>query len=196
MVQESSPSRVAGKVYREFEHGGHKYLLSRPLRVGSYSDEEALVLWARRDPGEFGMRMISRLPASYHAAVWEGCARASMSGIPSEEEWAAYNASTWKTAYMLWNTLDPKHKLDKVTKAPIDLIAGVQWARGVVSSLDSNELLELMMKIREVSQDEAIKNSSGRTASAEPAPDQPTEGPSTEESSPSTNTLPVPNTED
>lgn len=171
MSQESSPSRVAGKSYRTFTHNGVNYLLSQPLQLGSYSDEESLILWKRRDPGEFGLRMISRLPASYHAAIWEGCAAASMRGIPSQEEWDAYNASSWKTAYMLWHTLDHKHKIDKDTKQPIDLIDGVQWALSVITSLQPVQFKELCLLIAIVSQDSAIKNSSGRTAKAAPAPD-------------------------
>ena len=73
-MQQSSAARVAGKAYREFVHQGTKYLLSQPLRRGSYAEEMALVLSLRQDPGEFALRMIQRLPASYHAGVWEGSA--------------------------------------------------------------------------------------------------------------------------
>lgn len=190
MTQQSSAARVAGKTYRTFEHEGAKYLLSQPLRMGSYSDEESLVLYKRIDPGEFGLRMASRLPASYHAAIWEGCAAASMRGIPSEEEWAAYNASSWKTAFMFWQTLDAKHKVDKETKQPIDMIDGVRWAMNVVTSLPRDKLQELCILIALVSQDAAIKNSSGRTAHAEPAPSPLREDPSTTDGQPSTTTSP------
>ena len=195
MAEQSSPSRVAGKGFRTFTHNGNTYLLSQPLRMASYADEEALVLWKRRDPGDFGVRMIRTLPAAYHAAIWEGCARAAMSGIPSDEEWSAWNASHWKRAYMLWNTLDPKHKLEKETNEPIDIVDGVQWALGIITSLEQNELLGLLTKIAYVSQDTAIKNSSGRTAPAEPAPDQPTETPSSTDTPQSTDASPDPNME-
>jgi len=175
--QVSSASRVAGKTFRTFEYEGVKYLLSQPLRMASYSDEEALVLWKRRDPGEFALRMVQRLPASYHAGIWEGAAAANMRGIPSEEEWSAYNSSSWKTAYMLWQTLDPKHKVDKETSGPIDLIDGVQWALGFITSLPREKLQELSILIALVSQDTAIKNSSGRTAQPVPAESQPPETP-------------------
>ena len=187
MPQQSSPSRVAGKNYRTFTHGGVNYLLSQPLQLGSYGDEESLILWKRRDPGEFGLRMVSRLPASYHASIWEGCARAAMDGTPSEAEWASYNASSWKTAYMFWHTLDSKHKIDKETKRPIDLIDGVQWALGVISSLPAEQLKELLLKIAAVSQDIAIKNSSGRPATPEPAQDQPLDTHITTDGPPFTN---------
>jgi hypothetical protein len=164
---------VAGKTFRTFEYEGVKYLLSQPLRMASYSDEEALVLWKRRDPGEFALRMVQRLPASYHAGIWEGAAAANMRGIPSEEEWSAYNGSSWKTAYMLWHTLDSKHKVDKDTSGPIDLIDGVQWALGFITSLPREKLQELSILIALVSQDTAIKNSSGRTAQPAPAESQP-----------------------
>jgi hypothetical protein len=189
MPPQSSASRVAGKSFKTFEHEGKKYLLSQPLRMGSYSDEEAIVLWKRIDPGEFGLRMIPRLPPTFHASVWEGCARASMAGIPSAEEWSAYNASPWKTAYMLWQTLDPKHKVDKETKEAIDLIDGVQWALTFITQLPEKKLKELSLKIAFVSQDTAIKNSSGRTGSEpEPAHDQQTGSPDMTDGPPSMNT--------
>lgn len=190
MTQPSSASRVAGKTYRTFDYQGKTYLLSQPLRFASYSDEESLVLWKRRLPDEFGMRMIARLPASYHAAIWQGCAAADMRGIPSEEEWAAYNGSPWRAAYRLWSTLDPKHKVDRETKEPIDLIAGVQWSMQVVQSLNDDERHELFMKIAIVSQDADIKNSSGRTAPAAPASEQSKESPNSTECQPSMNTSP------
>lgn len=192
MSQESSAARVAGKVYKTFEFEEKKYLLSQPLRLASYADEEALVLWKRIDPGEFGVRMVSRLPATFHAAVWEGCARAAMSGIPSAEEWSAYSNSTWKTAYMLWQTLDPKHKIDKESKEPIDLTEGVQWAVGFITRLPEMKVKELCVLIALVSQDTAIKNSSGRTPSGDPAEtsSQPTDIPDTMDGQPSTNTSP------
>jgi hypothetical protein len=188
MPQESSASRVAGKAYRTFEHDGVKYLLSQPLRMGNYGDEEALVLSRRIDPGDFGLRMMTRLPASCHAALWQGCAAAAMRGIPSEEEWAAYNGSSWKTAFMLWNTLDPKHKVDRDTKGPIDLMSGVQWALGILAAMDDAARQDLFVKIAIVSQDAAIKNSSGRPVNPEPANEQPMENLSTTDGPPSSNT--------
>lgn len=188
-AQVSSASRVAGKAFRTFEYEGMKYLLSQPLRIRNYAEEEALVLSKRIDPGEFGVRMISRLPVSFHAAIWQGCAAAGMRGIPSEDEWSAYNSSSWKTAYMLWNTLDGKHKIDQETKEPIDLMAGVDWALGVITSLDENALRELFVKISAVSQDAAIKNSSGRPAHPVPAAsDQETDNQPTTDGPASTNT--------
>lgn len=189
MSQQSSPSRVAGKSFRTFEHGGQKFLLSQPLRVSSYADEEALVLWKRRDPGEFAMRLVQRLPASYHAGIWEGAAAANMRGIPSEEEWASYGSSAWKTAFMFWNTLDESHK-KSATGEVVGLIDGVQWALEFVSTLPPDKLTELRMKVAIVSQDAALKNSSGRPApqpaetaeAVEPA----TESPATQATPPST----------
>jgi hypothetical protein len=155
-------SAVAGKAYRTFLHEGVTYLLSQPLRRRSYQDEMALVLWLRNDPGEFGLELVNRLPASMHAAVWEGCAAANMRGIPSEEEWAAYGASSWKTAFMLWTTLDPKHKIDPNTRVARDTISGVEWCLAIITSLPPNELQELLIKIAYVSQDAALKNLHGR----------------------------------
>ena len=189
MVQQSSAARVAGKAYREFVHQGTKYLLSQPLRRGSYAEEMALVLSLRQDPGEFALRMIQRLPASYHAGVWEGSAAANMRGIPSEEEWAAYGASVWKTAFMLWTVLDPKHKLT-ADKEPRDLLEGVRWCLDIITSLPQDEMQSLMLKIAYVSQDAALKNSSSPPeVENREGTKQPTESPNTEVSQQSTSIL-------
>lgn len=203
MPPESSAARVAGKTFRTFTFDGKSYLLSQPLRMASYADEEALVLWKRRDPGEFGLRMVAILQPTAHAAVWEGCARAAMAGIPSREEWAAWNSSRWKQAYMLWHTLDPKHKIDNQTKQPISLIDGVQWAVDFIGQVMHSQTEQepgspvvegtyedLLLKLAAVSQDAAIKNSSGRTVPAEPAPDPAMENRATTVGQPSTSISP------
>lgn len=200
MPPESSASRVAGKTFRTFTFEGKTYILSQPLRMACYADEEALVLWKRKDPGDLGLRMVSQLPPTAHAAVWEGCARAAMAGVPSRDEWDAWNGSRWKQAYMLWHTLDPKHKIDNQTKQPINLIDGVQWAVEFIGRLPLSEggaaasvegtYEDLLLKIAAVSQDAAIKNSSGRTAPAEPAPSQPMDDRPTTDGQPSTSISP------
>jgi hypothetical protein len=188
MPQESSAARVAGKTCRNFSYNGVTYLLSQPLRMHSYQDEEAFILYKRQDPMLSGVATYHKLPAAVQVAMWEGCARAGMGGIPSQDEWLTYGTSAWKEAYMFWQTLDPKHKVDKETKEPIDLIAGVEWAVNFMRLLPVDKLLELRIIIAFVSQDEAIKNSSGRTAPAEPAPDPAPDIPATTDGPPSTNT--------
>lgn len=172
MAQQSSPSRVGGMGYRVFEHGGQKYVLSQPLRLLCYKEEEAFVLSRRRDPALFGLRMYKQLPQSSQVALWEGCARADMGGIPSPDEWLAYNASLWKSAYVFWHCLDPRHKVDEGTKEPIDLLAGMDWAVEFLHGLTREEFERLMVLTKIISQDEAVKNSSGRTATARPANEQ------------------------
>ena len=197
MTQTASAARVAGKAYRTFVYQGTTYILSQPLRWGSYAEEMALVLSLRQDPGEFALRMVQRLPASYHAGVWEGAAAANMRGIPSEEEWAAYNSSSWKTAYMLWICLDPKHKMIEGTKEQRDLLDGVEWCLGIITALPVDELQSLLMKIAYVSQDAAIKNSRGPAADKADLGQKPqTDIPSTTDQSPSMNTSPAPTTEE
>lgn len=169
MTQESSPSRVAGVVYRTFIYKDKKLLLSRSLRIKSFIEEEAFVLAKRLDPKMFGLRVYQDLPSSERVNLWEGCARAAMSGIPNAAEWLAYNNSTWKSAYVFWHCLDDKHKTDKETKEPIDLLEGVAWAAEFLVSLPPEKQQELFVLIDIVSQDSAIKNSSGRTAPASPA---------------------------
>lgn len=189
MAQQSSASRVAGIAYRTFEHNGTKYLLSKPLRVRNYQQEEAFVLSRRRDAGLFGLRVYRQLPASAQTALWAGCAIADMGGIPSQDEWTNYNASTWKTAFMFWNTLDNKHKIDPETREPIDLLEGVAWAVEFISNLPPKKQEELFILIAIVSQDNIIKNSSGPTADpADRAQSQPPESPNTTDGPPSTNT--------
>ena len=202
--QESSASRVAGKGFRIFQHAGKRYILSQPLRMSSYADQMALVLSMRRDPMEFALRAICRLSQSFHASVWEGCAMANMPGIPSKQEWQNYDDSVWKQGYMLWVCLDPKHKINPETKEPFDLIEGVTWAVGFITGLphvqpgDTNvngTYEQLMIYIGEVSQDDAIKNSSGPPAAAVQGLDPAQDDQPTTECQQSTNSSPLPNTE-
>ena len=197
MTQTASDARVAGKAYRTFVYQGTTYLLSQPIRVGTYADEMAVVLYLRQDPGEFAWRMVQRLPASYHAGIWEGAAAANMRGIPSEEEWGAYNKSSWKTAFMLWTCLDPKHKKVAGTEEALDTIDGVEWCLRIISSLPNDELQALLIKIAYVSQDAAIKNScSPPEAEAQEGQKQPMETQPIADPSPCTDSLPDPITEE
>jgi hypothetical protein len=134
--------------------------------MGSYAEEEMLVLWKRNDPGEFAVKMLQRLPLNYHQGVLNASATANNGGIPTEEEWTNYGHSMWKKAYTLWVCLDPRHKQDPQTKQPLALIDGVQWALKILYAAlqhSQEKLDELMIKIQIVSQEDAIKNWCGPT---------------------------------
>jgi hypothetical protein len=162
----------------------------------TFQDEQAFVLSFRNDPMLLGVATYGKLPAPAQVLMWEGCARAGIGQLPTADEWLNYGASAWKDAYMLWQTLDPKHKIDKDTGQPIDLLAGVAWAINVMRGLPPNELDALRVKIAIVSQEIDIKNSSGRTPTPGPAQNQSTDAPATADGPPSTNSSPPPNTEE
>jgi hypothetical protein len=169
---QGSPARVGGKLFREVEIDGTKYVLSQPQRVGSFGDQEALIISRRLDPIVFGMRVCERLPANRHSACWEGCAAAASRGIASQEEWASYEGSMWKPAYLLWAALDPKHKLRPDGKTPMTLADGVAWTVELVDAMTNEKFREIMREVSLVGQDESIKNSDGPTETSGQAPSQ------------------------
>jgi len=139
--------------------------------MGSYAEEESLVLWKRNSPADFAVKMIERLPLNYHQGVLNAGATANNGGIPTEEEWTAYARSMWKKAYMLWTCLDPRHKQDPKTNRPLHLFDGVQWAMKILYAATQHDAVadeapskigELMAKCHIVSQEAVIKNFSGR----------------------------------
>jgi len=164
MADKSSPSRVAGKVIREITISGDVYTLSQPQRVGDIAEEEAIVLSRRQDPLVFAVRACQQMPANRHASVWEGCAAAAMRGIPTDEEWEAYEASLWKPAFKFWKALDPKHYEGRV------LLEGVRWALGLLREMEVGEFKTLLQLVAIVNQDAAIKNSAGPTETSGQAP--------------------------
>lgn len=163
--QQSSAARVAGKNVRDFHYKGFRYWLTQPLTMGKYADEETLVIWKRRDPGEFAGKMIQRLPLTYHQGVLNAAALVANGGIPTEDEWTNYGHSMWKKAYRLWVCLDPRHKQDPQTKLSLNLIDGVEWClRILYDAAQSSEAVgrdlvaDIEMKCIIVSQEAAIKN--------------------------------------
>ena len=190
MSDQSSAARVAGKNFRTFTYQGLTYLLSEPLTMGSYAEEESVVLWKRRDPGEFAVKMLNRLPLNYHQGVLNASAAANNGGIPTEEEWDAYGKSMWKKAYMLWTCLAPRHKQDPKTGQKLELFDGLHWAMKILYAAQTfdetqamigqpaTKLNEIMLKCHIVSQEQAIKNFAGPT-------DQDLGGPETQSEKPS-----------
>jgi hypothetical protein len=163
--QQSSAARVAGKNVRDFHYKGFRYWLTQPLTMGKYADEETLVIWTHRDPGEFAGKMIQRLPLTYHQGVLNAAALVANGGIPTEDEWTNYGHSMWKKAYRLWVCLDPRHKQDPQTKLSLTLIDGVEWClRILYDAAQSSEAVgrdlvaDIEMKCMIVSQEAAIKN--------------------------------------
>ena len=172
---QSSASRVAGVNFRTFDYKGLTYVLSRPLTMGSYAEEEAIVLWKRKQPSQFAVDLMERLPLNYHQGVLNASALANNSGLPSEDEWANYRASMWRNAYMLWTCLDNKHRCDPKSGKPMNLFDGLQWTMKIIydaQQFDETQTLvgqpatklnELILKCRIVSQQDALSNWSGPT---------------------------------
>ena len=159
----SSAARVAGKVYKQIVIGGKTYTLSQPQRVGNFAKMEAFIISRRTDPIQFAIRACRQTPATMHAAIWEGCSATGSRGLASGAEWDTFERSLWKNAFMLWVTLDPKHA---------DEVPTIEAAMELIES--GMDLEELMALIKIVSQDSDLPNSFGRTATAAPAPNQPT----------------------
>ena len=190
MPDQSSASRVSGKAFRVFQHAGKRYVLSQPLRMASHAEQVQVVLFLRRDVASYAVTVVQRLPATMHAAVWTGCFAAYQQGIPSEDEWAAYDSSSWHTAYLLWTCLDPKHKTNPETQQPFDILEGVQWAYNFYTDLPSGEKTVLLKLVSEVSQENELKNSAGLTVGEAVGPDQPPADQSTTDLSQSMNSSP------
>lgn len=165
MANESSAARVAGQNFLTFHYKGSQYVLSQPLLMGSYADEESIVLWKRNSPGEFAVKMIERLPLNYHQGVLNAAALATNGGIPTEEEWTNYGRSMWKKAYLLWVCLDPHHKTDPKTQQKLALVDGLNWCLRILydaavssQAVGRDLVAEIEQKCHIVSQESAIKN--------------------------------------
>ena len=168
--QETSASRVAGVNFRTFAYKGIEYLLSRPLTLGSYADEEALVRWKRSDPTEFAWKLIQRLPGNLQQGVLNASAFANNTDLITEDEWDRYRASPWRKAFMLWTCLDDRFRNDPQTNRPMALLDGVQWCLRIIydamladeaqqlSGQPGSKVQELVLKCYIVSQESALKN--------------------------------------
>jgi hypothetical protein len=157
----SSPARTSGRVFKEVEIAGKKYALTQPQKVGQLAEMEAWIISRRRDPIEFAIQACKRTPATMHAKIWEGCSAAASRGQASPEEWAAFENSLWRSAFLLFKSMDPKHTQG------MTLGEGVEWAMGLIE--EDTAMDETMAKVGIVSQDAELKNSNGRPAEAEPA---------------------------
>ena len=180
--QETSASRVAGVNFRTFAYKGVEYLLSRPLTLGSYADEESLVRWKRSDPTEFAWKLIQRLPGNLQQGVLNASAFANNTDLITEDEWERYRVSPWRKAFMLWTCLDDRFRNDPQTNRPMALLDGVQWCLRVIYDamlFDEAQQLsdqpgpkiskvqELVLKCYIMSQESAVSNWAGQ-----PVPEQ------------------------
>lgn len=187
-MEKSSPSRTAGFVVRKVTVGEVEYTLSQPDKVRKAADEEALIISRRLDMLAALAKACAELPVKQQAAWRDAYISAMMCGIASELEWHAYWDSLWNLAFRFWNALDPKDRLrfggtDGRTTG--DMLIGVSWAYEIVSSTErtKEEIDSLWLAIRCVSQEDALKNSSGSEA---PEAKPPMDTPSTEAGLPST----------
>lgn len=185
----SSASHVSGKVYKDFTILGKTYRLSQPQRVATFAEREAFILSRRLDPAVFAVQVLSQLPAAIRSDVAKGMtlAAAEVPRWASQKEWAAFEGSRWDFAFRFFRALDPRH-YDEIpdVETAADVLDG--WLKDdAVSPVKWQELLVL---IGIVSQDDDLKNSSGRTAGAEPAQPQRTETQSSQAGQPSTADLP------
>ena len=162
-MDRSSPARTAGKVSREVTLGGVKYVLSEPDKVRRAADEEMLVVARRLDMLGPLMQSCELLPEKSRGEARQQYIQAMICGIASPEEWRAYYRSPWQTAFKLWNALAPAHKKDKT------FLEGVAWAYEVIndSATTQDEMDSLSLAIRIVSQEDALKNSSGSQETAD-----------------------------
>jgi len=169
MADTSSPSRTAGVVIRKVTVGGQEFTLSQPDRVRKAADEEAVVLSRRLDMLPSVVRACTALPTDEQRAWRRDYINAMMCGIATPEEWSAYYRSMWELAFRFWNAMDPADRGGR------SLVDGVTWCYEMVSSegVTKDEMESLWVGIRMVSQEEALKNSSGST---EPPPTPSMEG--------------------
>ena len=179
-MSQSSAARTSGKVYKEVDIAGRKFTLSEPQKIGIVAEMEAFILSKRIDPIVFAVRACRQTPATMHAAIWQGASATASRGMATPEEWAAFETSLWRSAFMLWKTLDPKH---------LEEVPSVEAAMELIEA-DTN-FDELMALVRIVSQDNETKNSPGPTAPATRASNPATATQSLTDGPPSTSTSPI-----
>lgn len=179
----SSPSRVAGAVMRKVQVGGDEFTLSTPDLVRKAADEEAVIIARRLDMLPAIVRACEALPQERQAAWMNAYLDKMMCGIATGDEWQAYYRSAWYDAFRFWHALSPEDKGNR------SLLDGVQWAYEAISrdAVTADEMKSLRIAIRMVSQEDAVKNSSGSPREDTPkTDDQSTEaGPPSTTSSPS-----------
>jgi hypothetical protein len=156
-MERSSPSRVSGSLIRSVTIGGEIYMLSNPDRVRKAADEEAVIISRRQVP-----ECLSQDERTL-------AMNALVCGIASLEEWVNYRRSLWNISFRFWNALDVKDKANAIGCRPSELsgrrslLDGVAWAYELFNSEDrtEEEFDNVWAAIRMVSQEDAIKNSSG-----------------------------------
>ena len=184
-MERSSPSRTAGVVIRKVRlGGGAEYTLSQPDKVRKAADEEAVVIARRIDMLPALAKACQALPEESRAAWRRDYINMMVCGIATPEEWSAYYRSFWQLAFRFFNALDPEDK----NKKGVSLLDGVAWAYEMVSGEDvtKEEIDSLWLAIRMVSQEDAVKNSSG----SEEADTPPMADPSSADGQSSTPTSP------
>jgi len=161
-MERSSPSRTAGAVNREVSLAGETYLLSQADKVRKAADEESVVIARRLDMLPAIAKACEEIPKESRAEWRRDYLNSMICGIASPEEWANYYRSLWEFAFRFWNALDLKHKLNP-QGAQMSLLEGVLWAYELLSSSDVTkaDIDALMIAVRMVSQEDAVKNSSG-----------------------------------
>ena len=177
-----SPSRVSGRVTAKVEIGGKSYRLTEPQKVGTIGRMEEFILSKRQPPIEFAIDACRMAPASMHTAIWAGAAiAASRIKLASPEEWDTFNGSLWRSAFMFFETLHPRHKKTDVPD--------VETAFEILTS-ESVDMAKLIARVRHAAQDDELKNSAGPTATGGSGQIPKTDGPSSPDGPPSTTASP------
>jgi len=172
----SSPSRTSGRVTAIVEIGGKKYRLTEPQKVGTIGRMEEFILSRRVVPDVFAIDACRKAPATMHTAIWAGAAIAASRGMATPEEWDAFNGSLWRTAFMFFESLHPRHKSGKDENVPH--VPDVETALDIITE-DEVDTAKLIAQVRHVGQDEALKNSDGPTTTVDPGQNQRMDDPNT-----------------
>ena len=182
----SSPSRVAGKVYKDVTIAGKTFRISRPKMVGIYAEIEAFILSRKEDPLVLAVRACKKAPESQHAAIWKAAMEAAeVAKNVTPAEMKAFEGSRWAPAFFLWKSLDKRHH---------DEVPDVEAAMALLekeAAMSLKNLDEIMANVSVVQQDRDLKNFDGPTTVPGRTKSQSMDTQSSEDGQPSTSTSPT-----
>jgi hypothetical protein len=157
----SKQHKTAGVSYETLTVDGKTYKL-RPLKVGVYGEMESYVLSLRADPLRAAGEAVAKLPAQYHAAIWEAAMKVVMAHrVVTNEEMAAFERSLKGIAWMLWKCLEQDQPE----------IGTPEKAFEIVMAAGAERAEEIQRKLHVASGQADLGKSSGQAEATTTAPD-------------------------
>ena len=181
-------ARTSGATLATITLANVRFTICKPAMVEFFAQMEAFILSRKTSPEMFALRACSIAPVSCHDAIWAAAAAQANkadSRMATNAEIAAFSASPWLGAMLVWMCMHERHLKDF---PDCENVVGKLYEDIMVNGKAHFEAQ--LLTVKQACGIHDLKNSAGRTAPPAPA-DQSKDAPNSADGQESTDDSPT-----